>query len=237
MKEISEIAKSDGKKNKVINPQLFKLIWDQLKEVKGLPEGLRGSLLYQIVFNVAYSIYKRRQVPKMSEEEKKKELDHGEELICFGDGFELLSRNSAILAKIGRGDNTEALRTSKDVWEHRFGKQKTPKIHMNIEVPGKIDSWSSFTSYVLNKLETMRAEVIEVFGTNVHIMATYSYEDKKMFLPVQTIIKGKTSINRKRVFPMDIVEGMQSREYTETNLAHRERDYAAAVTAHLDTAV
>ncbi|MDD5075060.1 MAG: hypothetical protein PHO54_04245 [Candidatus Peribacteraceae bacterium] len=231
MRSIAGIAASKGKVNKVIHPELFKIVWGKLNNIKGLPEGLRGSLLYQIIFNIAYSLYKRKQIPNMSQEERVKELDHGEELICFGDGFELLSRNSAILAKIGRGDNTEALRTAQNVWKHRFGETKTPKIHMNIEVPGKITSWNSFTSYVLNKLETMRAEVIEVFGTNVHIMATYSYEDRKMFLPVQTLIYGRQSIDEKRVFPMNIVEGMQSHEYTESNLVLRERDYAAAICA------
>ena len=48
----------------------------------------------------------------MPDSEKAKHLDHDEELICYGDGFELLPRNKTILVKTGRGDDVNALQVA-----------------------------------------------------------------------------------------------------------------------------
>ena len=44
-------------------------------------------------------------------------IDHAEELVCYGDGFETLPRNKAVLVKTGRGDDIDALTVAKNVVE------------------------------------------------------------------------------------------------------------------------
>lgn len=118
IREVIRIVVSDDfASQKLIQPDLFNALAQKLFSVKDLPPLLIPALLYQSIWNIAYSLYHKRKLSNLNETEKWKILDHAEELICYGDGFELLQRNKAILVKTGRGNDTDALNVARKVLE------------------------------------------------------------------------------------------------------------------------
>jgi hypothetical protein len=228
MREISSSAQSG--KNSIVNPAVFQAVDDTLAKVDGLPDSLRGPLLYQTIWNVAYTLYQRNRLALMSEgEEKEEHLEHAETLVCYGEGFELLPRNRAVLAKTGRGDDREALRVAKAVLEGNRKKrpqQHKPVVHINVETTGALDGWDAFNAQVLSRLAAMTREVYDVFGTDVHIMTTYSHQNEKRFYPVQTFQATPSRPQDPRLsFPVDLSVGLNERTFTR-ELDRRQTEYA-----------
>ncbi len=188
--EISKIIyEKDFSSQKLIQPDVLNAILSILNKIKSLPNSLFAPFLYQCFWNIGYSLYQRKKLNNMEKLEKEKHLDHDEELICYGDGFELLPRNKAILVKTGRGDDENALLVAKKVLEkNRMRKHSEidPMIHLNIEISGELMTWDDFNENISSRMQTMIRHIDEVFGQNIVILTTYSYHDQKRFYPIIT---------------------------------------------------
>ncbi|MFA6033420.1 MAG: hypothetical protein WC889_11020, partial [Myxococcota bacterium] len=150
-----------------------------------------------------------------------------EELVCYGDGFETLTRNKSVLVKIGRGDDIDALTVAKNVLEKnrtRYKQDHTLLVHINIEVNGEMMSWDDFNDNVGSRIFTMRRNVDHVFGDDVAILTSYSYRDQKRFYPVK-ISKGDPRI----VYPADVISEINSSlKFSNISLKAQEAIYKAS---------
>jgi hypothetical protein len=228
LREISASAESG--KNAIVHPVIFEGVLSTLRNVKGLPPRLVGPLLYQTIWNIAYALYQRNWVKTMNEEGKEEHLEHAETLVCYGEGFELLSRNLSVLAKTGRGDDRDALRVAHKVLENNRKKHPQnhpPIVHINVEVTDSFEHWSSFNAQALARLAAMTREVFDIFGPNVRILTTYSRPDEKRFYPVQTYPETPTRPRDPRLtFPVDISAGLKDNVTFVDELQRREREYS-----------
>ena len=159
------------------------------------------------------------------DEEKLKHLDHGEEIICYGDGFELLPRNKTILVKTGRGDDVNALDVAKKVLDNNRSKKSQDFariIHLNIEISGELVNWEDFNETIASRLHTMTRPVDEVFGENAVILTTYSYRDQKRFYPIIT------REDPRCIYPVNLLKGINSSiQFSNMALKSREAMYAS----------
>lgn len=228
LREISEAAQSG--RNAIVHPVIFEAILSTLQSVPGLPITLFGPLLYQTIWNIAYTLYQRNWVKTMNEEQKEEHLEHAETLVCYGEGFELLPRNRAVLAKTGRGDDRDALRVAKKVLEGNRKKRPQnhqPIVHINVEVTDTFEHWNSFNAQALARLAAMTREVYDVFGPEVSIITTYSRPDEKRFYPVQTFPVTPAHPRDPRLcFPIDISAGLKDDVTFVDELQRREREYS-----------
>lgn len=228
LREISAAALSG--KNAIVHPVIFEAVLSTLKKVQGLPSTLWGPLLYQTIWNIAYTLYQRNWVKTMSEERKEEHLEHAETLVCYGEGFELLPRNLAVLAKTGRGDDRDALRVAKKVLEGNRKKRPQghpPIVHVNVEVTDTFEHWSSFNGQALARLAAMTREVYDVFGPDVSIITTYCRPNEKRFYAVQTFPETPSRPRDPRLsFPVDISAGLKDDVTFVDELQRREREYS-----------
>jgi hypothetical protein len=81
------------------------------------PVTLAGPILYQIIWNITYALSQIKINSMLSPEALESRIDHAEELVSYGDGFEMLQRNKTVLVKTGRGDDVDALTVAKRVLE------------------------------------------------------------------------------------------------------------------------
>ncbi|MCR1795472.1 MULTISPECIES: hypothetical protein [unclassified Leptospira] len=231
IREISGVV-SSGELNsqKLIQPDLFHAVYQKLSGIRDLPSTLLPSLLYQIIWNVAYTLNQKRKLSKLPAEERSKHLDHAEELICYGEGFDLLQRNKAVLVKTGRGDDTDALHVAKKVLEKN--RQNDPKpyptiVHLNVEVSGELRSWEDFNENVSSKVNTMVRNLEVVFqDQEVVILTTYSYLDQKRFYPIHTKSDPRIS------YPTDVILELNSEDkFSGIGLKTKEAFYAGEMIA------
>jgi hypothetical protein len=112
--------------------------------------------------------------------------------------------------------------------------QHPPLVHANVEIAGMLQNWSAFNINVLSPLRTMLRTIKEVFGNDARILTTYSYENRKVFYPVQTKTAAEMEKVRKHEFstvdlisyPVDIAFGLTPRNFNDTTeLARREKIY------------
>lgn len=227
LREIVRIRKNGHEQNHLLQPRVLENILKKLDSVVGLPDSLKGPLLYQIVWNIAYALYKRRRLETMTVEERERQLEHAEELVCYGEGFELLSRNKCILVKTGRGNDEEALIVAKNVLSDNRTKkaqEHPPLVHINVEVTGELPHWDAFNEQVLSKIKTMLMPVRNVFGEDVRMLTTYSYLNEKKFYPVKLQDEEEESIQES--YPIDITRQLVDSSFTSAELERRENAYS-----------
>jgi hypothetical protein len=226
--EISRIInENDPLSQKLVQPDLFHALLSLLKKIKSLPKTLIPAFFYQMFWNISYAINQKNKLDSMTESEQLKIIDHAEELICYGDGFELLPRNKTILVKTGRGNDIEALQVAKRVLEKNRSK-KNPEyskiIHLNIEVSGEQISWEDFNENISSKLHTMLRPISEIFDQDINILTTYSYRDQKRFYPINTIQDNRI------INPVNIIDGINSTlHFSNMGLKSRESLYVTQV--------
>ena len=181
------INKDRGDLRRFIRPDILDYIFVTLDRVE-IPRTLLGPILYQIVWNVTYSLWQMNLNDHLSPEGLERHIDHAEELVCYGDGFDTLPRNKAVLVKTGRGDDVDALVVAKAVLEKnrkRYEQHHKLLVHINIEVNGEMISWDDFNDNVGSRIHTMRRNVDYTFGSEAAILTSYSYRDQKRFYPVK----------------------------------------------------
>ena len=219
--------------NSIVNPKIMGLIEDVFTSAKNIPDSLRRPLIYQTIWNIAYTLYQRNRLRLMEGANKfrDKHLEHAEELIGYGEGYELLRRNKAALAKTGRGDDKKALTVAKKVLDGNRKKSADaehpqphrPIVHINIEVSGDITSWHQFNKQVLVKLKVMSERVREVYGDeSVCIMTTYSHASGKQFYPVQVYPRPLRTEQNSSSFGVNVAAGLKDFPEFATELNNRE---------------
>lgn len=222
MRRIREIVNKGGKDaEEILNGKVFDTLFAQVNGIRDLPETLKGPLMYQFLWNIAYALYQRNRLQEMAEQEQALHLDHAEELVCYGEGFETLTRNKALLVKPGRGDEIQALTTAKNVLLKYSPLKHMPMVHINIELTDKISSWDSYKMNVMAKLMRMKDNAEKIFGDKVHIMCTYSYKDEKQFYPVRA-----SQSDPREAVQLDMTDAFASdKQFNPVNFSHREFDY------------
>jgi hypothetical protein len=178
--------KDRGDLKRIIRPDILDYIFVTLDKIS-IPETLVGPILYQILWNITYALGQTKLNSTLSPEALESHLDHAEELVCYGDGFQMLPRNKTVLVKTGRGDDVDALTVAKKVLEDnrkRYKQDHKLLVHINIEVNGEMMVWDDFNDNVGSQILTMRRNVDFVFGMDVAILTSYSYRDQKRFYPV-----------------------------------------------------
>lgn len=243
LREISQSVTNERNVQTIVNPDLFNHLLEILNSVTDLPTSLKPALLYQTVWNIAYTLYQRNRLEHMNAEERERQLEHNEDLIGYGEGFELLPRNEIILVKIGRGDDAEALAVARKVLlKNRDGNKKSqkhpPLLHANVEVANALNTWDALNTDVIAPLRTMLRTIREVFGDEARILTSYSYADRKIFFPVQT----KTATEMEKVathafstvamttYPIDVINELTARNFKERGeLDHREKAYIGMI--------
>ena len=226
--EISRIINdNDPLSQKLVQPDLFHALLSLLKNIKSLPKSLIPAFFYQMFWNISYAINQKNKLDSMTESEQLKIIDHAEEIICYGDGFELLPRNKTNIVKTGTGNHIEALQVAKRVLEKNRSK-KNPEyskiIHLNIEVSGEQISWEDFNENISSKLHTMLRPISEIFDQDINILTTYSYRDQKRFYPINTIQDNRI------INPVNIIDGINSTlHFSNMGLKSRESLYVTQV--------
>jgi hypothetical protein len=208
LNEITSIIRKDKSDLKrLIRPDIIDYIYLTLDKVK-IPPSLLPPILYQCVWNMTYALYQINLLNHLTPDELSRHLDHAEELICYGEGFEPLPRNKTVLVKAGRGDDMDALKVAKVVLEknrERYAQGHKLLIHINVEINGELIQWHDFNDNVGSRIKTMLRNVDIIFGDEVGILTTYSYRDQKRFYPVKI-----EPDDPRMVFPADVISEINS---------------------------
>lgn len=221
----TNIRKDRGDLKRIVRPDILDYVFVTLDKV-AMPQTLTGPLLYQVVWNITYALHQMNRISRMGPEELERHLDHAEELVCYGDGFETLPRNKAVLVKTGRGDDIDALNVAKAVLENnrnRYRQDHKLLMHINIEVNGQMMSWNDFNDNVGSRILTMLRNVYHVFGEEIAILTSYSYRDEKRFYPVKI-----TKIDPRMAYPEDVISEINSSlKFSNISLKAQEAIYKA----------
>jgi hypothetical protein len=208
LNEITSIIRKDKSDLKrLIRPDIIDYIYLTLDKVR-IPPSLLPPILYQCVWNMTYALYQINLLNHLTPDELSRHLDHAEELICYGEGFETLPRNKTVLVKAGRGDDMDALKVAKVVLEknrERYAQDHKLLIHINVEINGELIQWYDFNDNVGSHIKTMLRNVDIIFGDEVGILTTYSYRDQKRFYPVKI-----EPDDPRMVFPGDVISEINS---------------------------
>jgi hypothetical protein len=227
LREITTIMNKDrGDLKRLVRPDILDYLFVTLDAVR-LPKTLAGPILYQIIWNIVYALYRINIIAGLSPGEADRHIDHAEELVCYGDGFETLPRNKAVLVKTGRGDDVDALNVAKNVLEKnrmRHRQEHKLPVHINIEVNGEMMSWDDFNDTVGSRIFTMYRNVDHVFGDNVALLTSYSYRDHKRFYPVRL-----SDDDPRMVYPANVMSEINSSlKFSNTSLRAQEAIYKAS---------
>lgn len=232
LKRITEslLRGGDDKGNRVVNQALAASIKQKLDSIRGLSASLRPALVHIIVGNIMYALFKRKKIEILGREQRELYLGHAEELICYGEGFQLHDRNKCLLVKPGRGDDKEALSIAKAVLSHnpvRANQKHPPIVHINEEVDNKPRSFMDIGRLKASLLT--RANLVkEVFGEDVRILLTYSTIDEKLFYPVK-VQAGSNGVYVDTGF--DVSAGIQANARAR-EIAGNEENYVRSVTTN-----
>ena len=228
-------------KDAIVNSKILEKINQALEQAGDVPETLKQPLIYQSVWNIAYTLYQRNRLRMMNDPEmRERYLEHAEESIGYGEGFELLDRNEVVLAKTGRGDDKKALTVAKNVLagnrrklaEKAHSQPHRPIVHINVEVDGDLTNWHQFNKNVLVKLKVMSERVREVYHDEegqeepVCMMTTYSYAAGKQFYPVQVYPKPLRTETNSSVFGVNVGAGLKDAPEFAQELKRRETTYS-----------
>ncbi|MBN2525254.1 MAG: hypothetical protein JXR76_02595 [Deltaproteobacteria bacterium] len=201
------IRKERGELYRIVRPDVLDLIFNTIEHIN-IPVNLLGPIIYQMVWNIAYSLNHTHLLSTITNEERMAQLDHAEELACYGDGFETLPRNKSVLVKTGRGDDMDALNVAKAVLEKnrvRYHQDHKLLVHVNVEVTGQMMHWEDFNDMVGSRILTMQRNVSEVFGQDVAMLTSYSYRDEKRFYPIKI-----SREDERLVYPNDVIAPINS---------------------------
>jgi len=208
LNEITSITRKDKSDIKrLVRPDIVDYIFLTLNKVK-MPQTLLAPILYQCVWNVIYALHQSILLNHLNPDQLARHLDHAEELICYGEGFETLPRNKTVLVKAGRGDDMDALKVSKGVMEKnrkRYPQGHKMLIHINVEICGELTQWNDFNDNVGSRIKTMLRNVDIIFGDEVAILTTYSYRDQKRFYPVKI-----EQDDPRMAYPADVISEINS---------------------------
>ncbi|MCA9216806.1 MAG: hypothetical protein KDB27_27240 [Planctomycetales bacterium] len=239
--EMRRIIVNRSRNNVVFDPRLLEAVLDVLHSVSGLPTELMAPLAYQTIWNVAYTLHERQRLETLLDEEQRTlSLQHAENMVAYGEGFELEKRNTLVLVKPGRGNDLEALDVARRVivqHRHRRGEQHHPPlVHVNVEVTGTRETWQAFNVTVLAKLLTMATNVKHVFGDDCRMLTTYSYRRQKRFYPVH-VYPDSQAANAEPIssFPTNLTAGLTNEDFTRNELTLREDAFSqtcAKVASH-----
>ena len=233
LREITTTFNKDrGDLKRIIRPDILDYIFITLDKAQ-IPGTLVGPVLYQIIWNITYALYQINLISTLGPEALDRHLDHAEELVCYGDGFETLPRNKSVLVKTGRGDDVDALNVAKMVLDNnrkRYRQEHKLLVHINIEVNGEMMTWDDFNDNVGSRILTMRRNVDYVFGMDVAILTTYSYRDQKRFYPV-IISKNDPRI----VYRADVISEINSSlKFSNISLKAQEMHYKASYIGNMN---
>jgi hypothetical protein len=224
--EMRRIVINRSRNNVVFDPRLLEAVLSLLHSVSGLPDELTAPLAYQTIWNVAYTLHERRQMEALQDEEQRGFLlQHAENMVAYGEGFELEHRNTLVLVKPGRGNDLEALDVARRVivqHRHRRGQQNHPSlVHVNVELTSTRESWQAFNVTVLAKLLTMVTNVRHIFGDDCCLLTTYSYRSQKRFYPVH-VQPDSLSPDLSEAFPINLASGLTNESFSRNELTLRE---------------
>lgn len=233
--EMLRIVGNRSRNNVVFDQRLLEAVLSLLNSISGLPPALTAPLAYQTIWNVAYTLHERRRLATLADEDQRTmALQHAENMVAYGEGFELEQRNTLVLVKPGRGNDLEALDVARRViMEHRHRRVQQdhpPLIHVNAEVTGSLETWQAFNINVLAKLLTMATNVRHVFGNNCCVLTTYSYRSQKRFYPV-FVQPDVTSVRAEAAqsFPTNLAEGLTNQSFSRNELTLREDAFSRSI--------
>ncbi len=239
LEEVSRITVNKTRNNVVFNQRLFDHIRSILETVDGLPEQLKPALLYQTLWNVAYTLHRRNRNTSLETNKDKKialEIEHAEDKVAYGEGFEIEPRNTVVLVKPGRGDDLEALKVAKTVLlknrHNRKEQQHPPLIHINVQVTGVMESWEDYNQKVLSKLRSMTRNAHMTFGDDCRILTSYCYLHEKQFYPVR--LKGDPTTEKDAVresYPCNVTATLNDDNFSANALRLREDAYTNSILA------
>ena len=226
LREITAAVREDrGDLRRIVRPDVIDYLFVTLDKVS-IPENLIGPIVYQMVWNMAYSLYHTERLSRMTEDEKMRHIAHAEEMVCYGDGFETLPPNKSVLVKTGRGDDIDAMEVAKAVLKKnrvQYHQDHRPLVHINIEVNGQMMCWDDFNDTVGSRILTMRRNVDHVFGDDVAMLTSYSYRNEKRFYPVKI-----SRDDPRLVYPADVISAINSAlKFSNMSLKAQEALYKA----------
>lgn len=238
MRRITEGKAEGGAGNKIIRHDILKRLQANLGD---LNDDVKTFLTYTMAANVAYSTHYRNLNTRLAKEDPealKTRVNHGEKKMAYSlTGHDLEDPNSLLLIKPGSGDEEKSVAVGRDVLlanlENLGLKDKLPPVvHINIERTEPIDSWEDYME-VVSRMQTKTAIVEKVFGENVRMFTTYSYNQivptskegvcrTKQFMPLNA-----NPANRKILIDAneDIGHGISKENFDSATLRKREKDY------------
>jgi hypothetical protein len=228
--EVSRIITNQLRNNVVFNERVFHAVQCQLESIDRLPDVFRAPLVYQTLWNVAFVLHERLRVESLAERERALVLDHAENMVAYGEGFENEPRNTLVLIKPGRGHDLDALQVAKAViTKHRHNRTRQnhpPLVHINLQLAGRSDRWHAFNEDVLARLLTLTQNVHAVFQSDCRVLTTYSYRHEKRFYPVRlqpdpTRAEG----DARECYPADLSLDLAEDTFSSNDLRLREGAY------------
>jgi hypothetical protein len=232
LQDVSRVIHNGTRNNVVFQQRIFSEIKDRLTAVQNLPERLLAPLVYQTLWNTAHTLHIRERLASLTDAARRRELEHAEEKVGYGEGFEIARRNRLVLAKPGRGDDQLALQVARKVLlanRERDRQPHPPLVHVNVELAGDVDSWEAFNRDVLAPLLTRVDNVHEVFGDDCRVLVTYSRSSEKCFYPVRINSDMDPQVHfeddPRECFPADVTRGLTNQNFHRQQLALREQVY------------
>lgn len=232
LREVTQIVLNQSRNNVVFDPRVFDEIRRTIDCVRDLPVTLKAPLLYQTLWNVMWTLQSRSRLPDLGTAQRLRWLEHGEDKVAYGDGFEIEERNRLVLAKPGRGDDRKALDVARRVLlnnRQAIRQSHPPLVHVNLEVAGEVGDWEAFNHDVLAQLQTRIDNVKEVFGDDCRILVTYSRYREKCFYPIQVGLNSRGNNHDdgdpRLSFPIDVTRGLEDSSFNREHLMIREQVY------------
>lgn len=232
LQDVSRVVYNQTRNNVIFEPRVFDEVHSKLSAVRNLPSRLVAPLVYQTLWNIAYTLHERERLVKLDEVKRRRELEHAEVIVGYGEGFELERRNRLVLAKPGRGDDQLALQVARKVLlsnRERDPQPHPPLVHVNVELAGDVDCWEAFNRDVLAPLMTRVENVHSVFGADCRVLTTYSRTHEKCFYPVRinpdTGPLTHLDDDPRECYPVDVTRGLSDQNFHRQQLALREQVY------------
>lgn len=182
---MGRVAEGKGKKpgKGIIHHEVLESIEESMKESSGsMNDDVKAFLTYVAAGNLAYAVHYRN----LNEKEKdtpnfKARVFHAERKMSYSEtGHDLEDKNSLLLIKPSAIDDTTAVTIGRNVLLHNLEdlglKDKLPPlVHINIELKDPMDTWERYRD-VKSRMQTKLSIVENVFGKNVRVLTTYSYD-------------------------------------------------------------